>query len=435
MKILLKDGRVIDPAIGRDETASVLIVDGKIEQVAGAGEFSGLKDAELVDCKGKIVAPGLCDIHVHLREPGFEWKETVETGSQAAVAGGFTTVCCMPNTNPAIDRAPVVKHIREAAERAGLCNVFPIGAITVGRKSKELAPYCELKEAGCVAFSDDGAPVSDANLMRRALEYNKMTGCVLTVHEEEETLAVGAVMNESELSVAMGLRGMPGAAEDILIARDIELSRLTGGRVHFQHVSTARGALLIKRAKEDGIPVTAETASHYLILDESAVAGYNTQAKVSMPLRSNSDREAILRAVQSGIIDCIASDHAPHENDSKRIEFDKASFGFIGLQSTLPTLMSFVRSNALALPKVIELLTTAPAKCLNLPLPALARGAVADIVVIDPERSVTYDASYIRSKSKNTPLLGNTFTGVAVRTYFRGREVFNLDTFLKGVAS
>jgi dihydroorotase len=431
MKILLKEGRVIDPASGRDETASVLIIDGKIELVGAPGEFSGVTDTEVVDCEGKIVAPGLCDIHVHFREPGFEWKETVQTGSQAAVAGGFTTVCCMPNTNPTIDKAPVVKHILDAAKRVGICNVHPIGAITVGRKSQELAPYIELKEAGCVAFSDDGAPVSNANLMRRALEYNKMTGCVLTVHEEEETLTAGAVMNESELSVAMGLKGFTGAAEDILIARDIELARLTGGRVHFQHVSTGRGALLIRRAKEDGINVTAETASHYLILDESAVAGYNTQAKVSMPLRSPADREAILAAVKEGVIDCIASDHAPHENDSKRIEFDKASFGFIGLQSTLPVMMEFVRSGTLTLPKVIDLLTAAPARCMNLRSPSLARGAVADIVVIDPERSVTYDAAYIRSKSKNSPLLGRTLTGVAVRTYYRGREVYNLDRKLE----
>ena len=430
-KILLKDGRVIDPASNRDETASILIVDGKIEQVAASGEFSGIKDAEIVDCKGRVVAPGLLDIHVHLREPGFEWKETIETGSKAAVAGGFTSVCCMPNTNPAIDKAPVAKHILDAACRAGICNVMPIGAITVGRKGEELAPYFELKEAGCVAFSDDGAPVSNANIMRRALEYNKMTGCVLTVHEEEETLSRGSVMNESELSVSMGLKGMPGAAEDILIARDIELARLTGGRVHFQHVSTARGALLIKRAKEDGINVTAETASHYLTLDESALIGFNTQAKVSMPLRSATDREALLVAVQQGVIDCIGSDHAPHENDSKRIEFDKASFGFIGLQATLPVMLGFVRSKALTLPKIIELLTTAPARCLNLKSPTLARGGNADIVVIDMERSIAYDASYIQSKSKNTPLLNSKLTGVAVRTYFMGREVFNLDELTK----
>jgi len=423
-KFVLSGGRAIDPASSTDESRDILVEDGKIAAVDKPGSFSKSSDTSVVDVSGKLVVPGLLDIHVHLREPGQEWKETILTGSQAAVAGGFTTVCCMPNTVPSNDNASITEFIVKQGRAANLCRVFPIGAITKDRSSKELAPFLEMREAGCVAFSDDGAPVSDAGLMRRALEYNLMMGTVLTVHEEEKQLSEGFVMNESARSLRMGLRGMPGAAEEIMISRDIELARLTGGRVHFCHVSTARGVTLIRRAKEDGIPVTAETGPHYFTLDDSAVEDYNTQAKVSMPLRTPADGEALLAGLRDGVIDCIASDHAPHESDSKMCEFDRASFGFIGLQTMLPLTLAQVRSGKLSLARAIDALTFSAARCLNLRKPELKAGAVADLTVIDLEKKITLAPGLIRSKSKNTPFMGWELTGNAVMTFVDGRKVY-----------
>lgn len=423
-KFILKGARVVDPALSIDDNRDLLIENGKIQAVDRPGSLNAINDADVIDVGGKLITPGLIDIHTHLREPGQEWKETILSGSEAAVAGGFTTICCMPNCVPSNDNAEVTRYILKKAEEAKLCKVLPIGAISVDRKSKELAPMLELKEAGCVAFSDDGAPVRDAGLMRRALEYNLMLGTVLAVHEEEEQLTHGAVMNESVRSVKMGLRGFPGAAEDIMIARDIELARLTGGRVHFLHVSTARAVTLIKRAKEDGIPVTAETAPHYLTLDDSAIEGFNTQAKVSMPLRDKADSLALIRGIKDGVIDCIASDHAPHEADSKNIEFDKASFGFLGLQTMLPLSLAKVRTGELTLARVIESLTTAPAKCFNMPIPSLKQGAIADISVIDLDAKYKLTPEIIKSKSKNTPFMNWDLQGRAVLTIVDGKIVY-----------
>jgi dihydroorotase len=421
---LLTGARVIDPARNLDGHYDVLIENGSVRGVDAPGAFAGVKDAEAVDLSGQLLVPGLHDIHVHLREPGEEWKETILSGAQAAVAGGFTTICCMPNTQPNNDCASVTEFIIKQAKKADLCHVLPIGAITLERKSQALAPMLELKEAGCVAFSDDGAPVSDAGIMRRALEYNLMLGTVLTVHEEEKQLSHGAVMNESAMSLRLGLRGMPGAAEDVMISRDIELARLTGGRVHFCHVSTARAVTLIRRAKEDGIPVTAEVTPHHLTLTEEAIGEFNTQAKVSMPLRSEADRQALLQGLREGVIDCIASDHAPHEADSKACEFDKASFGFIGLETTVPLILALVRGGELSLNRAVECLTVAAARCFNLPLPSLSTGSAADITVLDPERKFSLSAASIRSKSKNTPFSGWEMQGRAVRTFVGGREVY-----------
>ncbi|MCB0360084.1 MAG: dihydroorotase, partial [Bdellovibrionales bacterium] len=402
----------------------VLITDGRVAGVDSPGSFSAVNDAEIVDASGLLVTPGLVDIHVHLREPGFEWKETVATGGQAAVAGGFTTVCCMPNTKPINDTASVTEFILEAAARANTARVFPIGAITKGSKGEVLAPMDELRTAGCVAFSDDGWPVANAGVMRKALEYSLLVGAKLTVHEEEPTLSKGFSMNESALSVRLGLQGMPGAAEDVMISRDIELSRLTGAPLHFCHVSTARAVTLIRRAKEDGIPVTAEVAPHHLLLTERAVEGYNTAAKMSMPLRSEADCEALIEGLSAGVIDCVASDHAPHELDSKNVEFDKASFGILGLQTTLPLILGLVRRGALTLPRAVEVLTSAPASCLGLEQGTLRVGVPADVTLIDIERRQTLTKQVIRSKSKNTPFLGAELCGLAVRTYVGGREVY-----------
>lgn len=424
-RFVLKGAKVIEPQLELDENKDLLIENGKIVALDRPGAFSNLSDVDFIDFSGKLIVPGLIDIHTHLREPGQEWKETVQTGSAAAVAGGFTRICCMPNTVPSNDNAEVTQFILRKAKEANLCKVHPIGAITMERKSKELSPMLELTEAGCVAFSDDGAPVSDAGLMRRALEYNLMLGTVLAVHEEESQLTEGAVMNESALSLKMGLRGFPGAAEDIMIARDIELARLTGGRVHFLHVSTARAVILIRRAKEDGIPVTAETTPHYITLDESVLEGFNTQAKVSMPIRSKEDSLALLQGLKDGVLDCIGSDHAPHEADSKNIEFDKASFGFIGLQTMLPLCLAKVRSGDLSLKRVIECLTTAPARCLNLPIPSLRQGANADITVIDLDAKYKLSPELIKSKSKNTPFMGWELQGKALMTIVDGRIVYD----------
>ena len=429
-KVLLQGGRVIDPISQRDGNFDILIEGGKIAAVDTPSSF-GSVDAEKIDVKGKLVTPGLVDIHVHLREPGQEWKETIETGSRAAVAGGFTTVCCMPNTNPVNDSGAVTEFIVKQAAAVNLCRVLPIGAITIKSDGKALSPMMELRDAGCVAFSDDGRPVYNAGIMRRALEYNLMLGTILTVHEEDLDLSHNFSMNESALSVRMGLTGMPDAAENVMISRDIEISRLTGGRVHFCHVTTARGVTLIRRAKEDGIPVSAETTMHNITLDEHAVAGYETQAKMSMPLRSQEDIAALLAGLRDGVIDCIASDHAPHEADSKNVEFEHASFGILGLQTTLPLLLAKVRDGSLTLLRAIDLLTAAPARCFNLSVGTLAKGSAADITVIDLERSMTVTPQLIRSKSKNTPFMGATMTGIAVKTFFGGRLVFDI-TELEG---
>lgn len=423
---LVRGARVVDPASNVDGRFDLLVERGKISALEKPGVLDSVEGADVVAADGLLLVPGLVDLHVHLREPGFEWKETVETGSVAAAAGGYTALCCMPNTNPPNDCAQVTQYIRDAAQRSGAARVFPIGAITKGQHGESLAPLLELREAGCVAFSDDGYPVSNSAIMRKALEYSLMLDAPLACHEEDRCLSEGFAMNESALSIRLGLKGMPGAAEDVMIARDIELARLTGARVHFCHVSTARGALLIQRAKEDGISVTAECTAHHFTLDETAVAEFDANAKMNPPLRSRADAEALLAALRSGVIDCIASDHAPHEADSKNVEFALAANGIIGLQTTLPLTLAKVREGALSLSRAIEVMTSSAAKCFNLPVGTLRKGAEADFVLIDPEREVVFSKDEVRSKSKNSPFLDWTLKGVAVRTYLGGREVYNI---------
>jgi dihydroorotase len=425
-KKLISGGTAIDPANGINAKMDILIEDGKISAIDKPGQFAGVVVDETIDVAGKIVTPGLIDIHVHLREPGQEWKETIATGAKAAVAGGFTAVCCMPNTVPAIDNASVVELVLDRAKQANLCRVYPIGAITVKRQGEAMAPFLEMREAGCVAFSDDGAPVMNSQIMRKALEYNTMLGCVLTVHEEDLHLSEGFVMNESEMSIKLGLRGMPEAAENVMIARDIELARLTKGRVHFCHVSTARGIQLIRRAKEDGIPVTAEVTPHNIVCDDSWLFDYNTNCKMSMPLRSKEDVEILTEALNQGVIDCVATDHAPHELDSKRVEFDKASFGVIGLQTAVPLLLQRVREGKLSLTRAIESLGSSAAKCLNIETNALVVGKVADITVIDLDLKMKFSEDKIFSKSKNSMFLGHELQGWAVKTIVAGRQVFDI---------
>jgi dihydroorotase len=427
MKTVVRHGRVIDPAQGIDGLFDLLFEDEKIVAVDAPGSFDGLDNLHVLNASGKIVTPGLVDIHVHLRDPGQDWKETIYSGSEAAVAGGFTDIFCMPNTTPVNDSASVTEYILEKAKTAS-CNVAPIGAITMKSKGEALAPFSELTEAGCIAFSDDGWPVSNSQVMRRALEYCSMLGRVLMVHEEDLMLSDGFSMHESPLSLAMGLKGMPDAAENVMIARDIELARLTGGRVHFCHVSTSRGVTLIRRAKEDGIPVTAEVSPHHLLLTQDAVKGFNTQAKMSMPLRSEEDIEALLDGLKDGAIDCVASDHAPHEEDSKNIEFARASFGILGLQTTVPVLFELVHKGKVSLKTMIESLTINAWKSLDLEPNTLKKGAFANVTVLDPEYSFEYKRSDNRSKSSNSPFWGRTFKGAAAMTIVKGNVRYSVET-------
>jgi len=425
MKKLLKGGRVIDPSLKLDGEYDVLIEGNHIEGVELRGGFDSVDGLKVIDVKGQIVTPGLVDVHVHLRDPGQEWKETIITGAEAAVAGGFTDVFCMPNTNPINDSAAVTEYIIERASSSS-CNVWPIGAISMKSQGKSLAPFGELTEAGCIGFSDDGYPVMNAQLMRRALEYCSMLGRVLCVHEEDTNLSDGFSMNESALSLKLGLKGMPDAAENVMIARDIELARLTRGRVHFCHVSTARGVCLIRRAKEDGIPVTAEVSPHHLFLDETEVEGFNTQAKMSMPLRSQNDIEALLEGLRDGAIDCIASDHAPHEADSKNIEFDRASFGILGLQTTVPILFELVHNGKLTLLQMVESLTNKAWGSFDLAPNTLKKGAIANISVLNPSHEFELTTQMNRSKSVNSPFWGRKFKGCASYTFVKGDMKFSL---------
>jgi len=424
-KLLIKGGTLVDPGKGLNKKGDLLCEDGVVEAAGKPGEFDSVSDAKVLDASGAIVTPGLIDIHVHLREPGFEWKETIESGARTAAAGGFTAVCCMPNTNPVIDRAQVVEFILERAEDAGFARVHPIGAISEKLKGESLAPMVELWESGCVAFSDDGWPVWNSALMRCALEYGKMMNLVLACHEEDTGLSHGFSMNESELSVELGLRGMPAAAENVMISRDIELALLTGARVHFCHVSTARGVELIRRAKADGANVTAETAPHYITLDETAVKEYDTSAKMSMPLRKQEDIKGLIEGLADGTIDCIASDHAPHEDDSKRVAFGDATLGILGLQTTVPLVLEKVREGQLSIDRAIASLSTSARNCYGLDQVSLEKGSVADVSVIDLEQKITFGKEHNLSLSSNSPFFGRELQGLARFTVVGGCKVFD----------
>lgn len=420
MRILISGGTIIDPSCDRDGEGDLSIRDGIIEDVRSPGGFSKDKFDETVDATGQWVVPGLIDIHVHFREPGFEKKETVLTGSRAAVLGGYTTVCCMPNTNPVNDSSFVTRYILERAREANLCKVLPIGAVTKSSQGKEMAPLTELAEAGCAAFSDDGEPVYDSGLMRRALEWSAMLGRVISCHEEDKCLCRGGAMNEGPTALKLGIQGIPGIAEDVMIARDIELARYTGSRVHICHVSTARGLELIRRAKSDGIKITCEVTPHHLHLTESAVGEYDTNAKMNPPLRSDEDVMALREGLQDGTIDAIASDHAPHEPDSKIVEFCKATMGILGLQTNLPLSLEFVRNRTISRRRLIELLSTGPARAFGLSAGTLSRGASADVTVIDPEATWKLDLARIVSKSQNSPFIGQSMTGMARDVWVNG---------------
>ncbi len=418
--LLIRGGRVVDPRNRRDETADVLIEGRHIQQVA-----RGLKapsDAEVLDASGLWVTPGLIDIHVHLREPGQEEKETIGSGTAAAVLGGFTAVACMPNTVPPLDNVSQIQFVRMKADSEGYCHVYPVGAITKGQDGQELTEIGAMVRAGCVAISDDGKDVANSKLFRRALEYAKTFDLPVIDHCEDPDLAKGGVMNEGELAAVLGLKGIPRQAEYIMVARNIALCELTGARVHLAHLSTKESVALVREAKKRGLPVTGETAPHYFSLTEKAVEGYNTNAKMNPPLRTEADRQAILEGLADGTLEVIASDHAPHTPAQKGREFDFAPFGIIGLETTLGlTLGELVGKKVLSPLQAIAALSEAPARILNLPGGHLSPGAPADVTLIDPQ--ARYTVSEFASKSRNSPFVGWTLQGKAVTTLVGGTLV------------
>jgi dihydroorotase len=421
LKLLLSGGRVVDPASGTDDNLDVLIEDGEI---AGIGRNLQVEGAESHDVSGLVVCPGFIDIHVHLREPGQEWKETIETGTRSAARGGFTAVACMPNTTPVNDQRSVTEFIMNQAEQKGAVRVYPIGCVTKGQQGEELAEMEDMLSAGCRAFSDDGVAVSTPLIMRRALEYSKIFGVPIIDHCECKTLVDGGVMNEGEVSTALGLRGWPSTAEDLIVQRDILLAEDTGGHFHVAHMSTARSADFVRRAKERGIRATCEVTPHHLVLTDAAVGDYDTDAKMNPPLRADEDREGLLAALKDGTIDAIATDHAPHHVDEKQVEFSRAPFGVVGLETAVSlSLDRLVHAGVIDLARMVELLSSGPARVLGVEGGKLAEGAPADVTVIDLEQRVTVDPEQFESKSRNTPFAGWELRGGPVLTVVGGRVV------------
>jgi len=420
----LENGRIIDPEAEVDTRADVLIEDGRITHV---GKLESLPEGCVrVELGGKIVCPGLLDMHVHLREPGQEEKETILTGVGAAVSGGFTGVACMANTVPPIDSRDGVEYVTARAEEAGLARVYPVGAVTKAMAGKELTEMAEMVAAGAVGFSDDGLPISNPEIMRRALEYATALGAPVISHAEDLSLRGRGVINEGFMSTRLGLTGIPSAAEEVMVSRDITLSAYTGGKLHIAHVSTRGSVEAIRRAKAGGVNVTAETAPHYLVLTEGAVEGYDTNAKMNPPLRTEEDRMSLIEGLKDGTIDVIASDHAPHTIMDKELEFDRAAFGIVGLETTLGILMThLVEKGILGLAELIAKLSSAPRRVLGLPGGRIARGEVADLTVIDPEATWRVEPGSFRSKGRNTPFAGWELKGRAAMTIVDGRIVFD----------
>jgi dihydroorotase len=420
-RLLLKGGRVIDPAQGTDAVLDVMIAEGTIEEVSARVQPRG---AQVLDVKGLVVCPGFIDLHTHLREPGQEDKETIATGTRAAAAGGFTAVCAMPNTLPINDTAGITRAIVEKARAEGAVRVYPIGAITRGQKGEELAEHGDLKEAGCVAVSDDGRPVASARMMRRALEYAKAFDLVVIDHCEEPTLAEKACMNEGPVSTHLGLRGQPAAGEAIMVERDILLAELAGSRVHVAHLSAAASVDAVRRGRTRGVRVTAEVTPHHLFLTDEAVreTEYDTNTKMNPPLRSEADREAVLAGLQDGTIDCIATDHAPHTVDDKKVEYDQAANGIVGLETAVALCLDrLVGPGLVELRHLVALLSTNPARVLSLPGGTLAPGSPADVTVLDLGRKRQVDPARFESRSRNTPFGGWILKGWPAMTVVGGR--------------
>jgi len=424
MKILIANGYVVDPSQGINGGKNILLEDGRVAGLLDRGEPIP-EGAEVFDATGLVVAPGFIDLHTHLREPGAEYKETIASGAAAAVAGGWATVCAMPNTDPVNDSPAVTRFIIEQGERAQLANVFPLGALTKGSAGKQLAEMGEMKKAGIVAVSDDGRPVTNAGMMRRAMEYARGFDLTVVDHAQDETLSAGGVMHEGHWSLLLGLKGMPAAAEDVHVIRDCVLAKLTGGSVHIAHVSTRGSVEAVRRAKEQGVRVTCEVAPHHWTLTDHAVVDYDTNMKMSPPLRSQDHVDALLAGLKDGTIDAIATDHAPHHADEKALEFDQAPFGIIGLETAVGLAFELVNRGLIDLTRLVELCSTNPARVLSLEdRGTLSNNAHADITILDPAFAWTFDAKGSKSKSRNTPFHGRAMTGAAVATIVGGRLVY-----------
>jgi len=418
--LLIKNGHIIDPANGIDGIANLWIKDGKIVAI---GAYDGEAERE-IDADGKIVCPGLIDMHVHLREPGQEWKEDIESGSRAAVAGGVTSICCMPNTGPHIDHAGIALQIIARAKQVNLCNVHPIGAVTKNLEGKELTEMRELSRCGCVAFSDDGLPIWHAGVMRKALEYASSFDFMVIQHAEEKQLTAGGAINEGWISTQLGVSGMPAEGEDSMIARDIMLARRADARYHVAHISTQGGLTMLRQAGAEGLKVSTEAAPHHFSLTEEEVLGYNVDAKMSPPLRTEADRLAVIEGLRDGTIEVIATDHAPHHEDDKRCGLSCAAFGIVGLETMLPVSLDLVRAGVLSMSELIAKMTSNPARLLGLDAGTLSVGAEADVTIFDADATWMVDREKMVSKGKNTPWHGKTMTGLVTYTVKAGRVVF-----------
>ncbi len=425
MKLLIKNGRVIDPSTGTDETLDILITEGKIASLNSRIEAP---DAEVIDASRLVVAPGFIDMHVHLREPGEEHKEDIASASQAAARGGFTTICAMPNTKPPNDNRGVTEYLVSEAKKRAVVNIFPIAAITRGLAGQELTDMADLGEAGAVAFSDDGQPVANSLVLRRALEYSRFLGKLIIDHCEDKNLTEDGVMHEGEMAYRLGLKGMPAAAEEIVIARDLILAELTRSRLHLAHLSTKGGLELLRQAKKKGLDVSAEVTPHHLVLTDESLASYNTNFKVNPPLRSEEHRRALVEGLKDGTIDIIATDHAPHTEEEKDVELDRAPFGLIGLETAVPLILDrFVQKNVISLERFVQLMATKPAELLGLKNKGrIAVGADADLTLLNLRKEFTVDVNHFASKSRNCPFSGWKLKGMAVMTIVGGKIVYQL---------
>jgi dihydroorotase len=433
--LLVKGGRVIDPATGTDSVLDLLVRDGKIAERrpsgGGRGGSQAPPGARVLEAAGRIVCPGFVDMHVHLRDPGQEHKETIETGTRAAAAGGFTSIACMPNTEPWNDGLAVTEYIVSEARRRGNVNVYPIGCVSKGGRGEELAEIGDMVRSGAVAVSDDGRPVANSYLMRMALEYTRIFGIPVIDHCEDRTLSAAGVMNEGYVSTLLGLKGIPAAAEEIAVGADLALAALTKGRLHIAHLSTRGSLEKVRRAREDGVPVTCEVTPHHLVLTDGAVMerDYDPNTKMNPPLRDEDDRRALLQGLRDGTIDAIATDHAPHHLDEKLQEFDDAPFGIVGLETAVPLMMDrLVRAGVVDVKRLVELMSLNPARILGISKGTLEVGADADITLIDPELEAAVDTSLFRSKSRNSPFHGWTLRGWPVATIVGGRVVHEMQT-------
>ena len=427
----IRDGQLFDPTQGINESWSLFIKDGVISWLGETRMMPPQLDCDVVSARGLVIAPGFIDLHCHLREPGFEEKETIVTGSQAAARGGFTTVCCMPNTLPPLDNRKTIEFVQAKAAEEAMVRVLPVGCITRGRKGEELVDMRELASAGVVGFSDDGDTVGNSVLMRQALELSRKLGPPVIDHCEDKALSKGGVMNEGVVSARLGLKGIPPASEESIVARDLELARLTGGRIHIAHVSTRGSVEMIRRAKEEGIAVTAEVTPHHLTLTEEEVVSHGTSAKVNPPLRTGRDVDALIEGLNDGTIDVIATDHAPHTVAEKALPMTEAPFGISGLETAFGSLMGLVYAEKVSIETLVSRLTTIPASILGDrfgKLGLLAFGAMADLVIFDPAKEWVVDPDTFASKGKNTPLAGRTLKGKIMATISRGKLVYQDDS-------